>query len=86
MISEPTSEKGYPSYEAVNRRLTEEMIAKCKKASFVELNGVDWCRVDGYEPEEQILYVHDEDSGEEYSLEYDDLAEGCIFYEVKEIK
>ena len=66
--------------------MDKTIVEKCKKASFVELNGGGWWRVDGYDPEEQKLYVHDEDTGDEYSLEEDDLKEGCIFYEVKEIK
>ena len=68
------------------------MFDKCSRASFVKLplrdiksRGDDWARVDGFDPEEKILYVHDEDSGEEYSLEADELV-GTRYYELKEIK
>ena len=61
------------------------LFEKCKRASFIKLPGDDWSRVDGFDPEEQILYVHDEDSGEEYSFDTDDLKD-AIFYEIKEIK
>ena len=61
------------------------MFKKCKRASFIKLPGDDWARVDGFDPEEKKLYVHDEDSGEEYSFETEDLKD-AIFYEIKEIK
>ena len=68
------------------------MFDKCSRASFIKLplrdiksRGDDWARVDGFDPEEKILYVHDEDSGEEYSLDMEDLKD-AIFYEIKEIK
>ena len=68
------------------------MIDKCSRASFIKLplrdiksRGDDWARVDGFDPEEKILYVHDEDSGEEYSLDREELKD-AIFYEIKEIK
>ena len=68
------------------------MFDKCSRASFIKLpladvrsRGDDWARVDGFDPEEQKLYVHDEDSGEEYSFETEDLKD-AIFYEIKEIK
>ena len=72
--------------------MTSEMVDKCSRASFICLplhdvrsRADDWVRVDGFDPEEKILYVHDEDSGEEYSLESEDL-EDAVFYELKEIK
>lgn len=58
---------------------------KCSKASFVFLGIGEWARVDGFDPEEKKLYVHNEDSGEEYSLEADELV-GTRYYEIKEIK
>lgn len=68
------------------------MFDKCSRASFIKLplrdiksRGDDWARVDGFDPEEKILYVHDEDSGEEYSLDREELKD-AIFYEIKEIK
>ena len=68
------------------------MFDKCSRASFICLplhhvrsRADDWVRVDGFDPEENKLYVHDEDSGEEYSLEAEDLKD-AIFYEIKEIK
>ena len=68
------------------------MFDKCSRASFIKLplrdiisRGDDWARVDGFDPEEKILYVHDEDSGEEYSFDMDDLKD-AIFYEIKEIR
>ena len=65
--------------------MDKAMFEKCKRASFIKLMGDDWARVDGFDPEEKILYVHDEDSGEEYSFDMEDLKD-AIFYEIKEIK
>ena len=72
--------------------MDEIMFDKCSRASFIKLplrdiksRGDDWARVDGFDPEEKILYVHDEDSGEEYSLDKEELKD-AIFYEIKEIK
>ena len=65
--------------------MDKAMFEKCKRASFIKLLGDDWSRLDGFDPEEKILYVHDEDSGEEYSLDMEDLKD-AIFYEIKEIK
>ncbi len=63
--------------------MTNKQIELCKKAFFVEL-GEDFLRVDGFDPEEQVMYVHDENSGEEYSLDKGELAE-CKFFELREI-
>ena len=65
--------------------MDKAIFEKCKRASFIKLPGDDWARVDGFDPEEKKLYVHDEDSGEEYSFETEDLKD-AIFYEIKEIK
>tara|TARA_Y100001954_G_C15606038_1_gene500453 strand:+ start:303 stop:521 length:219 start_codon:yes stop_codon:yes gene_type:complete len=72
--------------------MTSEMVDKCSRASFIKLplhdvrsRGDDWVRVDGFDPDEKKLYVHDEDSGEEYSLEAEDLKD-AVFYELQEIK
>ena len=61
------------------------MFEKCSKSSFVFLGIGEWARVDGFDPEEKKLYVHNEDSGEEYSFDTDDLKD-AIFYEIREIK
>ena len=90
---QPVFEKGYPSYDAVNRgidrmTMTDKQIELCTNAAFVKLiddNGyTEWVRVDGFAPEEKVLYVHNEDSGEEYSLEGPDLID-AKFFELKEI-
>ena len=63
--------------------LNQLIAEKCKKASFVELTDTGWVRVDGYDEDEGILYVHNEDTGDEYSLEDDVEFEGAKFYEIK---
>ncbi|MBR19788.1 MAG: hypothetical protein CMA64_06545 [Euryarchaeota archaeon] len=66
--------------------MDEILVEKCTRAAFVELDQDDeaWVRVDGFDPDEKILYVHNENSGEEFSLEAEDL-EGAKFYELKHI-
>tara|TARA_X000001036_G_C20128453_1_gene582281 strand:+ start:222 stop:521 length:300 start_codon:yes stop_codon:yes gene_type:complete len=97
---QPVFEKGYPSYDAVNRgidtmTMTDKQIELCTNAAFVRIvidddlyeggtEHTQWVRVDGFDPEEKVLYVHEEDSGEEYSLEGPDLID-AKFYELKEI-
>ena len=96
---QPVFEKGYPSYDAVNRgidtmTMTDQQMELCRQAAFVRIvvvpnyeggeEGTEWVRVDGFAPGEKVLYVHNEDSGEEYSLEGPDLID-AKFYELKEI-
>jgi|TARA_B110000444_G_scaffold124772_1_gene117230 hypothetical protein len=66
--------------------LSQPIAEKCKKASFVELADTGWVRVDGYDEDEGILYVHNEDTGDEYSLDTDIEFEDAIFYEITTIE
>ena len=73
--------------------MTDKQVEYCKKSAFVRLFLDDprarselseWVRVTAFDPEEKVLYVYNEDSGDEYSLEGSDLI-GAKFYELKEI-
>ena len=69
--------------------MDKEMFDKCSRASFIKVpykkDAEDWARVDGFDPDEKKLYVHDEESGEEFSFEAEELKD-AVFYELKEIK
>ena len=68
--------------------MTDKQAELCANAAFVRLTDTNntgyWVRVDGFDPEEKVLYVHEEESGEEYSLEGPDLID-AKFYELKEL-
>ena len=68
---------------SVIKTVLPDLEEKCKVASFVEL-GDDFLRVDGFDPEEFIMYVHDENTGDEMSLDKTEL-ENCKIFELKEI-
>jgi len=63
--------------------LNENLVEKCQKAVFINL-GDEWLRVDYFDDEEEYVWAHNEDTGEEYRLEEDDLVE-ARFYECKEM-
>ena len=67
----------------ITKKVLPDLEEKCKAASFVEL-GDDFLRVDGFDPEEFIMYVHDENTGDEMSLDKTEL-ENCKIFELKEI-
>ena len=67
----------------ITKKVLPNLEEKCKAASFVELDD-DFLRVDGFDPEEFIMYVHDENTGDEMSLDKTEL-ENCKIFELKEI-
>ena len=67
----------------ITKKVLPNLEEKCKAASFVELDD-DFLRVDGFDAEEFIMYVHDENTGDEMSLDKTEL-ENCLFFEIKEI-
>lgn len=54
------------------------MIDKCKRATFIDL-GTEWVRVDYFEPDEHYVYATNEETGDEYRLEAEDLVDAKFF-------
>ena len=67
----------------ITKKVLPDLEERCKRASFVELDE-DFLRVDGFDPEEFRMYVHDENTGDEMSLDKTEL-ENCKIFEIQEI-
>ena len=63
--------------------LSDSLVEKCQKAVFVNVNE-EWLRVDYFDDEEEYVWAHNEDSGEEYRIEESDLS-NARFFEIKEM-
>lgn len=63
--------------------MNDLLVDKCQRAAFINLDG-EFLRVVAFDDEDEILFVENEDSGEDYRLEESDL-EGAKFFELQEI-
>ena len=65
--------------------LSPALVDKYNRAAFIDIDDVIY-RVTVFDDDEAVMYVEHEDSGEQHTLDLEELATVNRFYEIVEIK